>query len=266
MKQVVAGALLAMTAGIGLPAGTMAKDVNILASDLPPMMAKDGKGREAAIIGETLAACGHKAVFTVVPFSRNWADYKNDSAGTFDAVTPVPPGMSLPGVPSVVHIRFQNGASVLKSSGLAIQGVGDLGGQRIITFAGGKDILPGLKEAIGGFADFQEKADQLIHSSLLFAKRVDVVLGDGLIFAEYNRQLQDKVKAGDKLNVDPGQDVIFTAIFPPSPYTVVFRDPALRDDFNRCFDALTRKGRIDAINKDAVEPYRATVGTQYLGY
>lgn len=266
MKRIVASAMLAIAAVTGFPAGTLAKEVNILAADLPPMMTKDGQGREAAIIGETLAACGHKAVFTIVPFSRNWADYKNDGTGKFDAVSPVPPGMTLPGVPSVEHIRYQNGASTLKSSGLAIQGVGDLRGKRIITFAGGKDILPGINEAIGSFADFQEKADQLIHSSLLFAKRVDVVLGDGLIFAEYNRQLQAKAKGGYKLNFDPGQDVIFTAIFPPSPYHVVFRDPALRDDFNRCFGDLTRAGRIDAINKEAVEPYRATVGTQYLGY
>ena len=57
-----------------LPAA--ARPVTILAPELPPMMAADGTGREASIIKETLAACGHEAHFKVVPFGRHWNDYR----------------------------------------------------------------------------------------------------------------------------------------------------------------------------------------------
>ena len=242
-----------------------ARDVRVLAPELPPMMDSSGKGREATLIQETLGACGHSVTFRVVPFTRHWADYKGDTSRS-DAVATVPAGMDMPGFASTEYIQYQNGASVLKSAGLAVSKLEDLKGKRVVTFAGGKDILPGVKEALPGFVDFREVADQLIHSNTLFAKRVDAVLGDGLIFAEYNRILQNKAKAGEKLPFDPAQDVVFTAIFPPSTYHMVFRDEVLRDDFNRCFETLKKSGRIDAINRAVVEPFRATVGTQYLGY
>lgn len=253
------GALL-----LGVPLA-QARDIYILAPELPPMMDATGKGREAALITETLAACGHNVSFRVVPFTRHWADYKVDASGG-DAVTTVPVGMELPGYATTEYIQYQNGASVLKASGLAVTALAGLQGKRVTAFAGGKDILPGLKGAIPSFAAYREVADQLVHSNALFAHRVDAILGDGLIFAEYNRQLQDMVRAGENLAFDPNQDVVFTAIFPPSSYHMVFREEALRDDFNRCFARLHKNRRIDTINRAAVEPFRATVGEQYLGY
>lgn len=263
------GAGVAMLLGLGMtaaPAG--ARTVTILAPELPPMMTADGKGHEAAIIRETLEACGHTAAFRVVPFGRHWIDYRDSAqtGGPVDAVTTVPQAMDLPGERSVPYIRYQNGASVLKGSGLSVSSLADLAGKRVVTFAGALDVLPGLREAVPGFADFRERSDQLVHSNLLFAGRVDAVLADGLIFAEYNRLLLAKAEAGGALPFNPRQEVVFTAIFPPTPYTMMFRDAGLRDAFDRCFSELEKKGRIEAINRAAVEPYRATVRNQYLRY
>lgn len=240
-----------------------AGQVVVVAPELPPMFHADGTGRDALIIREALGACGHGVRFRIVPMGRHWNDY---GTGAADAVAVVPPGMRLPGWESDVYAHYQNGASVLKSSGLAVGTLADLTGRRVVTFAGGTDILPGLREFADRLADLRERADQMVHSNLLFAGRVDAVLGDGLIFAEYNRQLRERVKAGQPLPFDPGQAVVFTAIFPPTPYTVVFRDERLRDDFNRCLGVLTVTGRIDDIARAAVEPYRDTVGNRYLGY
>ncbi|WP_281262034.1 transporter substrate-binding domain-containing protein [Azospirillum thermophilum] len=245
-----------------------ARTVTILAPELPPMMTAEGKGHEAAIIGETLEACGHTASFRVVPFGRHWIDFRDgaQAGAAADAVTTVPTGMELPGARSVPYIRYQNGASVLKRSRLSVASLADLAGKRVVTFAGALDVLPGLREAVPGFADFRERSDQLVHSNLLFAGRVDAVLADGLIFAEHNRLLLAKAEMGGTLPFDPRQEVVFAAIFPPTPYTMMFRDAALRDAFDRCFSDLEKKGRIDEINRAAVEPYRATVRNQYLRY
>ncbi|QCG95283.1 amino acid ABC transporter substrate-binding protein [Azospirillum sp. TSA2s] len=251
-------------ASAALPAA--ARPVTILAPELPPMMTADGSGREASIIKETLATCGHEAHFKVVPFGRHWNDYRDgvQAGGPVDAVTTVPAGMEMPGSRSVPYIHYQNGASVLKSSGLTVRSLADLAGKRVITFSGAPDVLPGLRAAIPSFGDFRERADQMVHSNLLFAGRVDAVLADGLIFAEYNRQLQEKAKSAGGLPFDPAQPVQFTAIFPPTPYSMVFHDESLRADFDRCFAELKAKGRIDAIDREWVARYAATVGDRYL--
>ncbi|PWC46408.1 ABC transporter substrate-binding protein [Azospirillum sp. TSA6c] len=265
-------AVLAALAATALPAA--ARPVTVLAPELPPMMSADGTGREASIITETLAACGHEAHFKVVPFGRHWNDYRDSvqgsaqvggqTGGQVDAVSTVPAGMEMPGPRSAPYILYQNGASVLKSSGLTVQSLADLAGKRVITFSGAPDVLPGLRAAIPSFGDFRERADQMVHSNLLFAGRVDAVLADGLIFAEYNRQLQEKAKAAGGLPFDPAQPVQFTAIFPPTAYSMVFRDEQLRADFDRCLAEMKAKGRLDAIDREWVGRYSATVGDRYL--
>ena len=253
---------LALYALLALPLA-QARDVTILAPNLPPMVHPGGTGHEADIIRETLAACGHVVSFTVQPFVRHWTQFRE---GRHDAVTTVPPSMDLGGFHSVTYIRYQNGISVLRGSSLPLRTLADLQGKSVIAFKGAKDILPGLKEAIPSFSRYDENTEQLIHSNLLFAKRADAVIADGLIFAEHNRQLRTSASAGKKLPFDPSQGVVFSAVFPATPYTMVFRTAALRDDFNRCFAKLQGAGRIDAILRAAVAPYRETVGTQYLGY
>lgn len=245
-----------------IPSQLSARMVVIAAPELPPMFNSAGNGREASVITETLASCGHQVHFKLVPFGRHWIEY--GEKGDLDAVATVPSDMAMTGARSVPYIRYQNGASVLKSSGLTIKTLGDLTGKRVVTFFGASGVLPGLKDAASSFAEFRERADQLSHSNLLFAGRVEAVLSDGLIFAEYNRQLIEKVKGGESLSFDPKQDVVFTAIFPPNEYTMMFRDESLRDDFNRCYDGLVKSGRADAIDRDVIGQYSATVGSQYL--
>lgn len=239
------------------------REIVVVAANLPPMIDLSGEGHEASIIRETLAACGHTVKFKVVPFVRHWTEFKG---GSYGAVATVPPEMDLGGVHSSVYIRYQNGVSMLRARGLLIMNLSDLKGSSVIAFKGARDILPGLSQAIPSLSRYDENTDQRIHSNLLFGNRVDVVIGDGLIFAEHNRQLQHRVKSGKRLSFDPHQAVVFTAIFSPTPYTMVFKDTVLRDDFDRCFGKLSQSGRIDAILKAAIVPYRATVGTQYLGY
>ncbi|MBI1206480.1 MAG: ABC transporter substrate-binding protein [Azospirillum sp.] len=255
----LAWALIASAAG-----AASAKTLVIAAPDLPPMIDRAGDGREATIVRETLAACGHDVGFHVVPFSRHWQIYRYDPA--IDAVTTVPTDLALPGYPSGVYIQYQNGASTLQASRLKISTLGDLTGRAVASFPSAKAILPGLEAAAPRFASYQEFADQLTHSKLLFARRIDAVLADGLIFAEYGRQLILRADHGEVLPFDPHQPERFTAIFPPTPYVMAFRDQGLRDDFDRCFATLSRSGRIDAINRAVVSRYRDTVGDQYLGY
>jgi hypothetical protein len=169
--------------------------------------------------------------------------------------------MAIAGHDSVAYVGFQNGASVIADGRTRIEGRGDLAGKSAVTFMGGVDIL-GLRDV--PFQRITEQADQEIHSNLLFLHRVDVILADGLMVAEYSRRLRARPERPQGL--DPTQPVQFRAIFPGTPYHMVFRRQAMQQRFDRCYADLDAAGRIADINRRYVERYRDTVGNQYLGY
>ena len=242
------------------PAVATADEITILAGDLPPMFNADGSGREAEIISTVMERCGHTVSFEIQPFTRHWKTY---ASGTGDAVATVPVGMPLGGHQSDVYIQYQNGVSFLTDAGNTYGDLAALAGHSVIAFMGASDILPGLKDAASSFKSYKEVADQIGQSRMIFGKRVDAVVGDGMIFAEYNRQLREQ--SGD-LMFAPNQGVTFQAIFEPSSYGMNFRDAQLAEDFNRCFAEADAEGAIEAINSAWAERYRETLGTQYLGH
>lgn len=257
-SRVVAALAFALTTQ--LPAMASAEDLTILAGDLPPMFNADGTGREAEVITTVMERCGHSVTFEIQPFTRHWKTYAN---GKGDGVATVPLGMPLDGHQSEVYIQYQNGVSSLTEASASYADLGALSGQSVIAFMGASEILPGLKDAVPSFKSYKEVADQIGQSRMIFGKRVNAVIGDGMIFAEYNRQLRDQA---DDLMFDPNQGVTFQAIFAPSDYGMNFRSEALTADFNRCYSEASADGTIDAINKKWADQYRDTLGTQYLGH
>lgn len=259
-----------------------AEPLRIAAPALPPMVVLEGTGHEQKILTETLGRCGFEPRFVLFPFGKHWQAYAapdqdrggvaGQAAGTaaddarFDAVSTVPPDLSLPGARSADYIWYQNGVTVLDTSGFRPVSLADLAGRRVIAFADARKILPGLEAVIPTFASYTEKADQMVHSSLLFAGRVDVVLSDGLMISEFNRRLRERVGGGEQLAFDPSRRVHFHALFPPSPYHMVFRNSTQQQVFDRCLSEMVLSGRHDALMREAVSPYRSTVGDQYLGF
>lgn len=239
---------------------SFAADLSILAPNLPPMVMENGEGREAEIIRATLERCGHNVTFVVQPFTRHWASYEK---GDGDGVTTVPMGMPLPGTASASYISYQNGVSYLTSRDAGFVELSDLNTHNVVSFRGASDILPGLADATGAFGDYREVTDQIVHSRLLFSGRTDAVIGDGMIFAEYNQQLASNP---DALGFDPSQDTVFTATFEPSQYGMNFRDAQIAADFDKCFTEASAEGVIDDINAKWVDRYREVLGDQYLGY
>lgn len=248
-------------------AGTARADQEIVISAglVPPHITAAGAGREADILRETLGACGYRAVFAVRPFARHWDAYAQDPR--HDAVATAPPERALPGTLAALgYVSYQNGASFLADRAIAARRADELAGLRVVAFAEARSILPSVDAAAAAFAEYREVADQETQSRLLFSGRADVVIGDGMIFAHFNDGLRARAAAGERLGFDPGRPVAFTALFPPTPYGVRFRDPRIAAAFERCFEALAARGRIDAINAEYAARYRATLGTEYLGY
>lgn len=246
--------LATILAGI-LSGPAVAKEITISAGHIPPHMTQDGTGREAEIISATLESCGHRAKFIVQPFPQRWDRYKNDPA--VDAVATVPDGYSLPGAQSVAYINYHDGVSV--AGDRSPKNPDDLSGLNVVAFTGAESLLPRLKAARPTFQSYHETSDQPEQVRQLFSGRVDAVIGDGLIFANSIAQLraQNQIK--------PHAEVRFHPIFAPTPYHMVFRDPALQQDFDRCYGLLKTVGKIDAINNAYLKNHRATLGRAYQG-
>lgn len=258
MKFGIAATLSASLALFSGPA--MAADIEILAGDLPPMIQKDGTGREAEIISAVLGHCGHTAVFTVQPFTRHWQSFET---GAGDAVATVPLGMPTAGTQTQTYISYQNGVSYLSSSEREAATLADLSGWQVVAFEGASTIIPGLDGSTSTFKSYREMADQKTQSKLLYGKRVDGILGDGMLFAEFSRQLRE---AGASAGVNADQAIEFRAIFDPSPYAMSFRDPALAADFDRCFAELETAGTIAEINTKWTDKYRDALEGNYMSY
>lgn len=237
-----------------------ADDFVILAGELPPMFNEYGDGREAEIIRAVMDRCGHNVRFKVQPFTRHWASYEQ---GDGDGVATVPLGMDLPGAQTEPYIQYQNGVSYLAERAFDVSDLSGLAGHSVLAFKDAQHILPGLMEATPTFASYKEITDQIGQSRQLFGHRVDMVIGDGMIFAAYNETLRSK---GNALKFDPHQAVIFDATFEPSDYALNFRDPTVADEFDACFREAQKIGLIGAINHKWVERYRETLGTHYLNY
>lgn len=254
--------LLVILGYLFLPLKIQAAELNIISAILPPNMNQQGEGREADIITETLASCGHSVQFKAQPFTRHWDTYRNNTQ--YDAVTTVPSDLELPGARSDIYIEYHNGLSTLKEANLKLSSLSDLKDLRVIAFKGAKDMLPGLKEIIPTMKSYKEDARQINQSRLLFAKRTNVVLGDGLIFAAYNADLRAQSQS-ESLGFNPNQQVTFKAMFKPNGLTMMFRNSNMRDEFNKCFRQLQTTGRIQKINTKYIDQYRNTVGREYLG-
>lgn len=257
MKKLSLVALGLMMSAGALP--VQADEIKVLAGNLPPMFLDDGKGREAEIITAVMEKCGHTVSYEIQPFTRHWESYKS---GAGDAVATVPQGMPIDGTPSDVYIQYQNGVSFLTDSGASYDGLADLAGKKVIGFKGAESIIPGLSDHTGSFADYREVTDQITQSRSLFGGRVDAIIGDGMLFAEYNQQLRGQ----SDLRFDPNQSVTFKAVFDSSPYTMAFRNAAHAEDFNRCYKELDADGTIAKINTAWVDKYRDSLGDSYLGY
>lgn len=236
-----------------------ADEITVMAGDLAPMFLKDGKGREAEIITAALEKCGHTAKFEIQPFTRHWESY---NSGKGDAVATVPVGMPIEGTATSEYIRYQNGVSYLTDSNADFGKIEDLKGKKVIGFKGAESIIPGLADHTGSFADYREVTDQITQSRTLFGKRVDAIIGDGMLFAEYNSQLRSQ----NGLKFDPNQPVTFKAVFDSSPYAMAFRNAGHAADFDRCFKEIEADGTVAAINKTWVDKYRDSLGNSYLGY
>jgi polar amino acid transport system substrate-binding protein len=240
MRLTLPGLLAAVLALLAAPlAAAPMPEVQIgIGLTKPPYILGPGStGIEYEIAEKALEASGYRMAAQHLPPARALAMLR---AGRLDGMLTVDEGIGGTGFFSDTYMYYQNVATTLSSRNIRLRGIDDLEGYSIAAFQNASLILgPEFKALAERHHDYKEHAQQITQNRLLYTKRVDVVVGDRLIFRYLNRQVEPAI--------DTTQSIVHHQIFAPSARKAVFRDAALRDAFNSGLKTIRKNGAYAAI-------------------
>ncbi len=143
---------------------------------------------------------------------------------------------------SRIYIEYQNVALSLQRNNIRLETIEDLQSHSISAFQRARFVLgPGFQAMTAANARYREEARQVTRNLLLYAGRVDVMIGDRRIIRAFNTDVADRV--------DVSQPVTEHALFAPTGYRVGFVDRSMRDRFDQGLVALRADGRYQAITR-----------------
>ncbi|MBL4907064.1 MAG: transporter substrate-binding domain-containing protein [Sneathiella sp.] len=222
---------------------SQAAEIHLGQGILPPYGIKEtDSGIEVDIVRAALAKKGHTVRVRFVPFGRVGQDLTD---GKIDAASTLTASSGVKAEYSDSHIAYQNVATTLKDGGPAVGSVGDLGSLRVVAFRNASIYLGDEFAAMSkGNKSYREVGDQAAQNKLLMTGRTDAVVGDFRIFLYYNKQIASQIEI---------KEVMFNKIFPPTEYSVGFKDASIRDDFNAGLKEIRSSGEYDKIIAKYVE-------------
>ncbi|WP_420474674.1 substrate-binding periplasmic protein [Noviherbaspirillum sp. ST9] len=213
----------------------------------PPYILDNGDGGiEYEIAEKALDASGYRMVAQRLPPARALAMMR---AGLLDGMLTVDEGIGGNGFFSDTYMHYQNVATTLASRAIRLRDISDLEQYSVAAFQNASLILgPEFRAAVERHRDYKEHPQQITQNRLLYTGRVDVVVGDRLVFRYLNRQVE--------ASINSNQPLVHHMIFKPSARKAVFRDVELREAFNAGLKKIRKNGTYSAIYKkyNEVEP------------
>lgn len=206
----------------------------------PPYIMESGTaGLDYDIAKQALAAGGYKLAGQMLPQARALAMLR---AGRLDGMLSTTEGIGGQDYFTDTYIVYQNVATTLASRNLKLQQVEDLSHYSVAAFQNASMVLgERFGITVASHPDYRELPSQITQNKLLFMGRVDVVVGDRLIFRYFCSKLEPQI--------DATQAVTHHRIFPDSPRKAVFRDARVRDAFNAGLKIIHANGSYDAVVK-----------------
>jgi len=188
---------------------------------------------------KAMAAGGYKLVGQMLPQTRALAMLR---AGQLDGMLSTAEGIGGHLYFSDTYIVYQNVATTLTSRNLNLRQIEDLANYSVAAFQSANLLLgERFARVASNHADYREVSSQITQNKLLFMGRVDVVVGDRLIFRYFIDKLEPQI--------DATQAVTYHNIFPESPRKAAFREARVRDAFNAGLSIIRSNGTYDAIVK-----------------
>jgi polar amino acid transport system substrate-binding protein len=236
---------LSMTCAAGAQEAAMPEVHVGMGLPKPPYIMESGAaGLDYDIARQALASGGYKLVGHMLPQTRALAMLR---AGQLDGLLSISEGIGGQDYFTDNYIIYQNVATTLARRNLKIQQIEDLANYSVAAFQNASMVLGDrFSLVVSGHSDYREVPAQITQNKLLFTGRVDVVVGDRLIFRYFSEKLEQKI--------DSTQAVTFHRIFPESPRRAVFRDARVRDAFNSGLKNIQANGTYDALVKQYLGP------------
>jgi polar amino acid transport system substrate-binding protein len=236
MKLVKLGLAVLMVMGMAHNASAQELKLGVGLS-LPPYIIQEGDtGIEVEVIRGALPADA-KIKLVYLPFARVKVSL---SDGSTDAITPVNEAAGIKdAVYSDSHITYQNVAVSLKSKGIKVGSIADLGKLRIVAFQDatlylGKDYAA-MAKGNPNYTEFPSQENQV---KMLFSERADVIVMDINIYKYFKSKIKD---------VDVSKEVTIAEIFPATEYKVAFKSKEAAAQFNAGLAKLKSSGKYAAI-------------------
>lgn len=218
-----------------------AEEVKIGLRPVPPYVIPDTAGGytglEYEIIKEALAVKGHTLKVETMPLARLVELFKS---GALQAAAPILPSTNSGGTLSTSYLTYNNVAMALESSNLNLKTLADLKDKSIVAFqTANKALGPDFAKAVEGNSQYREEAQQITQIRLLYSNRVQLVVGESRILNYFRKSPEIGVSTAAPVKEFP--------IFPPTNYTVAFRDAKLAEDFNAGLAAIKASGLYDRL-------------------
>lgn len=217
-----------------------AQDLTIIFTKYsPPYVFENDTGIVVEIVRTALEDKGYKIKPVYVPIGRG---FKMFSDKQVDGTTIIQENAGLQAYYSDDFMQYHNLAFALKSRNFDIRSITDLRGKSILSFQRA-DVSLGeeFRKIATRNSKYKEIAQQEAQVQVLLLGRTDIAVMDENIFHYYRQQLITEGKA------DKNQEFIGFKIFPPTPYKAAFKDPQIRDAFNKGIAAMRKDGRYEAI-------------------
>ncbi|HSH71698.1 MAG TPA: transporter substrate-binding domain-containing protein [Methylophilaceae bacterium] len=217
-----------------------AQDLTIIFTKYsPPYVFENDTGIVVEIVRTALEADGYKIKPVYVPIGRG---FKMFSDKQVDGTTIIQENAGLQAYYSDDFMQYHNLAFALKSRNFDIRSIADLRGKSIISFQRA-DVSLGeeFRQIATRNPKYKEMAQQEAQVKVLLLGRTDIAVMDVSIFHYYRQQLITEGKA------DKSQEYVGFEIFSPTPYKAAFKDPQIRDAFNKGIAAMRKDGRYEAI-------------------
>ena len=213
----------------------------------PPYVFEDDTGIVVDIVRTALESSGYKLKAVYVPIGRAFKMFADKEV---DGTTIIQESSGLKAEYSAYFMQYHNRAFALKSRNFSIRNFGDLKGKSVSAFQEATKYLgEDFARAVEGNAGYKEIAQQDAQVQMLLLGRTDVAVMDESIFRYYRQQLILQGK------VDKNQEYVGFDIFPATPYRAAFRDPKVRDVFDKGIAAMRKDGRYDAIYQKYAKQY-----------
>ena len=213
-------------------AGLPALRIAIGESKPPYRFSTPPGGIEYDLLEAVVSRMGYQPVILMAPNAR--ARFLFDE-GRVDGIRAVSgPIVSQP------YIQYQNAAVTLAGKPVRLHTIDDLGRYRVIGFTDARLALgPEFAAMAAANPHYSENLSQPASDQFLFHGDIDVLVCDLHIFDWFVRQ------AG------PGasRPVTVHALFPPTRYRILFRDPVLRDRFDEALQEVLLDNPFPAIIK-----------------